>query len=137
LGLPLRPLNRGAEQAEDEGPIRLDDGVWRTALRHRERGCAAIDDREDAAHATELVLSELELNPDEIRELQNVPVAWLLGANAAVGTKITLREPGMTPNSTMIDGQILPSCSYLLARRYLRRASADIRASSRSSTPAS
>jgi hypothetical protein len=38
------------------------------------------------------VLTELGLNPDEIRELPNVPVAWLLAANATVGTKITLRH---------------------------------------------
>ena len=65
--------------------------------------------REDATHATTLLLNELGLKAGQARELQNVPVAKLLAANAAVGSKITPREPGMTPNSPTIDGHALPS----------------------------
>jgi para-nitrobenzyl esterase len=65
--------------------------------------------REDAIHATELLLAELTLKRGQIRELQSTPMARLLAANAAVTGKITLREPGMTPNSPMIDGKALPN----------------------------
>jgi para-nitrobenzyl esterase len=64
---------------------------------------------DDAIQATELLLAELALEAGQARELQNVPMARLLAANAAVGGKITLREPGMTPNSPMIDGKALPN----------------------------
>ncbi len=62
----------------------------------------------DAIHATELLLAELGLKAGQARELQNVPIARLLAANAAVSSKITLREPGMTANSPMVDGKALP-----------------------------
>jgi para-nitrobenzyl esterase len=64
---------------------------------------------EDAIHTTELLLAELGLQANQARELQQVPVARLLAANAAVQRKITLREPGMTANSPMVDGKALPS----------------------------
>jgi para-nitrobenzyl esterase len=63
---------------------------------------------EDAIHATALLLAEVGLKPGQARELQTVPVERLLAANAAVAARITLREPGMTPNSPMIDGKALP-----------------------------
>jgi para-nitrobenzyl esterase len=63
---------------------------------------------EDAIHTTELLLAELELKPSQARDLQQVPVARLLAANAAVQQKITLREPGMTANSPMVDGKAIP-----------------------------
>jgi len=63
---------------------------------------------EDAIHTTELLLSELGLKAGQARELQNVPVAKLLAANAEVLKKITLREPGMTSGSPMVDGKALP-----------------------------
>jgi para-nitrobenzyl esterase len=65
--------------------------------------------RADATHATELLLAELGMKAGQARELQTIPVARLLAANAAVSGKITLREPGMTANSPMIDGMALPS----------------------------
>jgi para-nitrobenzyl esterase len=64
---------------------------------------------EDAIHTTELLLGELGLKANQARELQNVPIAKLLAANAAVQQKITLREPGMTAGSPMVDGKALPS----------------------------
>ena len=36
-------------------------------------------------------------------------MARLLAANAAVNEKTTLREPGMTPNSPMVDGTLIPN----------------------------
>jgi para-nitrobenzyl esterase len=65
--------------------------------------------REDAAHATALLLGELGLKPGQARELQNVPVARLLAANAAVVSKFPSREPGGTANSPTIDGKALPA----------------------------
>jgi para-nitrobenzyl esterase len=62
----------------------------------------------DAIHATELLLIELGLMPHQARELQTVPIAQLLAAEAAVSSRIRLREPGMTANSPMIDGKALP-----------------------------
>jgi para-nitrobenzyl esterase len=63
---------------------------------------------DDAIHFTELLLAELGLKGNQVRELQQVPVARLLAANAAVLKKSTLREPGMVPNSPMVDGKALP-----------------------------
>jgi para-nitrobenzyl esterase len=65
--------------------------------------------QEDAIHATAMLLAELGLKPNQARELQNVPIARLLAANAAVQQKITLREPGMTANSPMVDGKAIPN----------------------------
>jgi para-nitrobenzyl esterase len=62
----------------------------------------------DAAHETQLLLAELGLKAGQAREMQTVPIARLLAASAAVSAKITLREPGMTANSPMIDGRALP-----------------------------
>jgi para-nitrobenzyl esterase len=64
---------------------------------------------EDAIHTTELLLGELGLKPSQARELQTIPIARLLAANESVYRKMTLRDPGMTPNSPMIDGHALPS----------------------------
>jgi para-nitrobenzyl esterase len=64
--------------------------------------------QEDAVHYTNLLLAELGLSSGQARELQNAPVEKLLAADAAVQKKITLREPGMTANSPMVDGKILP-----------------------------
>lgn len=65
--------------------------------------------QEDAIHATAMLLAELGLKPNQARELQNVPITRLLAANAAVQRKITLREPGMTANSPMVDGKAIPN----------------------------
>ncbi len=64
--------------------------------------------REDANHATELLLAELGLGKSDVRELQKVPMAQLLAANAAVNARLPLREPGQTANSPTVDGQALP-----------------------------
>ena len=64
--------------------------------------------REDANHATDLLLAELGLARGQVRELQNVPMAQLLAANAAVNAKLTAREPGQTANSPTVDGKALP-----------------------------
>ncbi len=64
---------------------------------------------EDAIHATTLLLAELGLSANQVRELQHVPIPRLLAANAAVQKKITLREPGMTANSPMVDGKAIPN----------------------------
>ena len=64
--------------------------------------------REDAIKETDLLLRELGLTRGQARELQSVPVERLLAANAAVQKQITAREPGMTPNSPMVDGTVIP-----------------------------
>jgi para-nitrobenzyl esterase len=64
---------------------------------------------EDAVKYTDLLLAELGLKEGQIRELQSVPMARLLSADAAVQKKITLREPGMTANSPMVDGKAIPA----------------------------
>ncbi len=64
---------------------------------------------EDAVKQTDLLLAELGLKAGQIRELQNVPMERLLAADAAVQKKITPREPGMTPNSPMVDGKVIPA----------------------------
>jgi len=65
--------------------------------------------QEDAIRYTSLLLSELELKPNQALELQNVPMDRLLAADAAVQKKLKMAEPGMTANSPMVDGKIIPS----------------------------
>jgi para-nitrobenzyl esterase len=64
--------------------------------------------RDNAVHATGLLLAELGLSKGQVRELQNVPIARLLAANAAVNAKLTPAEPGQTANSPTVDGKALP-----------------------------
>ncbi len=64
---------------------------------------------DDAVRYTELLLAELELKHGQVRELQSVPMERLLDADAAVQRKVTLREPGMTPNTPMVDGKVIPA----------------------------
>jgi para-nitrobenzyl esterase len=64
---------------------------------------------EDAVKYTDLLLAELGLKEGQIRELQSVPMARLLAADAAVQKKITLHEPGMTANSPVVDGKAIPA----------------------------
>ena len=64
--------------------------------------------REDAVKHSDLLLTELGLTRGQARELQSVPIERLLAANAAVQKQITPREPGMTPNSPMVDGTVIP-----------------------------
>jgi para-nitrobenzyl esterase len=64
---------------------------------------------EDAVKQTTLLLDELGLKAGQIQELQNVPMARLLAADAVVQRKIALRETGMSANSPTVDGKIIPS----------------------------
>jgi para-nitrobenzyl esterase len=64
--------------------------------------------REDAVKYTTLLLAELALTRGQIQALQDVPVPRLLAADAAVQKTITMREPGMTANSPMVDGSVIP-----------------------------
>jgi para-nitrobenzyl esterase len=65
--------------------------------------------KDDAVQATELLLAELGFAKGQARDLQNVPMAQLLAANAAVNAKLTLREPGQTANSPTVDGMTIPT----------------------------
>jgi para-nitrobenzyl esterase len=64
---------------------------------------------EDAVKYTDLLLAELGLKAGQIRELQDVPMERLLAADASVQKKVSVREPGMTPNSPMVDGKVIPA----------------------------
>jgi para-nitrobenzyl esterase len=64
---------------------------------------------EDAVKRTDFLLAELGLKARQIRELQSVPIDRLLAADAAVQKKIAPREPGMTPNTPMVDGKEIPA----------------------------
>ncbi len=63
---------------------------------------------EDGVRYTDLLLGELGLKAGQARELQSLPMARLLEANDAVQKKITLREPGGSANSPMVDGKVIP-----------------------------
>jgi para-nitrobenzyl esterase len=65
--------------------------------------------QEDAIKYTELLLAEVGLKGTQARDLQKVPVARLLQADAAVQKRIRMREPGMTANSPMVDGRVIPA----------------------------
>jgi para-nitrobenzyl esterase len=64
--------------------------------------------KEDAVRATELLLAELGLQKHQLRELQDVPMAKLLAADAAIASKVPTREPGQTANSPTVDGRAIP-----------------------------
>src|SRR3989441_4205095 len=63
---------------------------------------------EDGVRYADLLLGELGLKTGQARELQSLPMARLLEANAALQKKITLREPGGSANSPMVDGKVIP-----------------------------
>jgi para-nitrobenzyl esterase len=63
---------------------------------------------EDAVRYTDLLLGELGLKAGQVAALQSVPMARLLEADGAVQKKITMREPGGTANSPMVDGRAIP-----------------------------
>ncbi|HET9830499.1 MAG TPA: carboxylesterase/lipase family protein [Vicinamibacterales bacterium] len=65
--------------------------------------------KDDAAKTTELLLAELGLTKNQARELQNIPMAKLLAADAALSGKVPVREPGQTANSPSVDGVAIPS----------------------------
>jgi len=64
--------------------------------------------KDDAARNAELLLSELGLSKNHVRELQDVPMAKLLAADAAIAGKMLAREPGQTANSPTVDGKAIP-----------------------------
>jgi para-nitrobenzyl esterase len=64
---------------------------------------------EDAVKRTDLLLAELGLKAGQVHELQSVPMQRLLEADAAVQKRIAMREPGMTPNTPMVDSKIIPA----------------------------
>jgi para-nitrobenzyl esterase len=64
---------------------------------------------EDGHRATEMLLAELGLRASQSRELQNVPMERLAQAGTRLNEKFALREPGMTENSPIVDGNALPS----------------------------
>jgi para-nitrobenzyl esterase len=49
------------------------------------------------------------LKAGQVQELQSVPMQRLLEADAAVQKKVAMREPGMTANTPMVDGTIIPA----------------------------
>jgi para-nitrobenzyl esterase len=63
----------------------------------------------DGQRATEMLLAELGMPVSQARELQNVPMVELAQAGARLNEKFVLREPGMTENSPVVDGTVLPS----------------------------
>ncbi len=64
---------------------------------------------DDAVKYADLLLSELGLKHGQVDELQAVPMARLLDADAAAQKKMTLREVGMTANTPMVDGRAIPA----------------------------
>jgi para-nitrobenzyl esterase len=56
-----------------------------------------------------MLLAELGLTLSRARELQKVPVEQLAQAGVRLNEKFPLREPGMTENSPVVDGKVLPS----------------------------
>jgi para-nitrobenzyl esterase len=64
--------------------------------------------KEDAVRTTELLLAELGLQKHQCRDLQDLPMAKLLAADAAIASKVP-REPGQTANSPTVDGRAIPS----------------------------
>ncbi len=65
--------------------------------------------REEAIHYTDLLLNELALRKDQVRELQSVPLERLLAANAAALRKTDQTAPGYTANTPMVDGKAIPA----------------------------
>lgn len=63
----------------------------------------------DGERATQMLLAELGMTTSQARELQNVPMVQLAQAGARLNEKFVLREPGMTENSPVVDGTVLPA----------------------------
>jgi para-nitrobenzyl esterase len=84
-----------------------------TGLFHRaivESGAVLrLTTKDDAVRTTELLLAELGLQKHQIRELQELPMATLIAADAAIASKVPGREPGQTANSPIVDGRAIPS----------------------------
>jgi para-nitrobenzyl esterase len=54
------------------------------------------------------LLAGLGLKAGQVRELQDVPIARLLAANAAAIARLAVRPPGWTANSPTVDGTAIP-----------------------------
>src|ERR1019366_6252878 len=65
--------------------------------------------REDAILYSDLLLVELGLRKDQVRELQSVPLDRLLAANAAALRKTDQTAPGYPANTPMVDGKAIPT----------------------------
>jgi len=65
--------------------------------------------REDAIVYSDLLLRELGLRKDQVRDLQSVPLDRLLAANAAALRKTDQTAPGCTANTPMVDGKAIPA----------------------------
>ena len=75
-----------------------------------------LTSNDDAIRETDLLLAELGLKRNQVRDIQNLPVERLLAANAVALTKVRARDPGWTSNSSTIDGKALRRGSRSLAR---------------------
>ncbi len=63
---------------------------------------------DEAILYSNLLLAELGLRKDQVRDLQAVPLDRLLAANAAALKKTDQTAPGYTANTPMIDGKAIP-----------------------------
>lgn len=64
---------------------------------------------DDGERATAMLLAELGMSPSHARALRDVPMELLAEAGVRLNEKFVLREPGMTENSPIVDGRVLPS----------------------------
>ena len=65
--------------------------------------------QETAIQYSQLLLAELGLRRDQARQLQSVPLARLLAANAEALKKTDRTAPGWTANTPMVDGKAIPA----------------------------
>jgi para-nitrobenzyl esterase len=65
--------------------------------------------KKEAILYSDLLLAELGLRKDQVRDLQSVPVDRLLAANAAALKKTDQTAPGYTANTPMVDGRAIPA----------------------------
>jgi para-nitrobenzyl esterase len=63
----------------------------------------------DGQRYTTELLTELGVKPGQASALQQVPMARLLQANAAVIARLKTRPPGWTANSPIVDGALIPA----------------------------
>src|ERR1051325_9048685 len=68
-----------------------------------------LTEKADAVQTTEMLMTQLGLAKGQVRQLQDVPMPRLLEAYAAISDRVTMREPGFTANSPMVDGHAIPS----------------------------
>jgi para-nitrobenzyl esterase len=68
-----------------------------------------LTDPAEGRRYVEELLTELGVEPGQAHALQQMPVARLLQANAAVIARLKTRPPGWTANSPIVDGTLIPS----------------------------